>query len=113
MADEKKTPKPKRRDFQDVLTDLDNGQFHEQLSELWPKLVKAVLETHKAGTLTISLSVSTDSDRTVLVKPKVSTKVPTKSTHESVFFTDEEGGTHRHDPRQQTLTVVQMPKPNT
>lgn len=111
MADEK-TSKPKRRDFQDVLTDLDNGDFHAQLTELLPRVVKAVLETHKAGSITITLGITTDSDRTVLVKPKVSTKMPTKSTHETVLFSDEEGGVHRHDPRQQAFKVVQMPKPN-
>lgn len=110
MADEK-SPKARRRDFQDVLTDIDEGRFHEQLTEVWPRVVKACLETRKAGSLTITLAVETDSDRTVLVKPKCSTKMPTKGAHASIFFTDEEGGTHKNDPKQQTFKVVQMPKP--
>lgn len=100
----------KRQDFQDVLTDLDEGRLHEQLTALWPAVVKAVRENNKPGSLTLTLTATNDTGRMVVVASKVTTKLPAPATQPTIFYTDEEGNISRHDPKQQTLKVVNLKK---
>lgn len=101
----------KRRSFQDVLTDIDDGSLHEQLTELWPKVVQAVKDTNKPGELTIKLTAKLDRGTMLVVASKVTTKLPAPATNPTLFYTDEEGNTTRHDPKQQTLKMVTPIKP--
>jgi hypothetical protein len=96
----------KRIAFQDILTDLDDGKLHEQLTELWPQVVKAVRETNKPGALTVTLHAKLDRGQMVIVNPKVVTKMPAPATGPTIFYSDEEGNTTRNDPKQQVLRNV-------
>jgi hypothetical protein len=102
---------PKIRDFQDVLTDLDDGKVHEQLTKLWPEVVRAVRETNKAGTITLQLTAKLERGTMVVVVPKVTTKLPAPATSPTLFYTDEEGNVHRNDPKQLPLKNVTALKP--
>lgn len=97
---------PKATDFQDLLTDIDDGKLHTQLTELWPRVVKAVRETNKPGSLTITLNAKLDRGTMVVVTPKVSTKMPAPATGASIFYSDEEGNLSKHDPKQLPLKNV-------
>jgi hypothetical protein len=101
-------PKPTAatRDFQDVLTDLDEGRVHEQLTALWPAVVKAVRETNKVGSLTLTLTAKLERGTMVVVVPTVATKMPAPATGPTLFYTDEEGNLTRDDPKQIPLKVV-------
>lgn len=101
----------KTRDFQDVLTDLDDGEVHRQLTELWPQVVRAVRETNKVGAMTLTLTAKLERGTMVVVVPKVTTKMPAPATGPTLFYTDEEGNLTRNDPKQQTLKVVTQIKP--
>lgn len=89
-----------------MLQEIDDGRLHEQLTELWPSVVKKVIETNKPATLTLTLSVSSDGGRMVIVAPKVTTKMPTKTASAALFYTDEDGATYRNDPKQMPLKNV-------
>ena len=102
----------KRRDFQDVLTDIDDGRLHDQLTELWPKVVKAVRETNKPGSLTLTLTAKLDRGVMCVVAPKVSTKMPAPAVSPSIFYSDEEGNVTKHDPKQLPLKNVTPIKGN-
>lgn len=104
MADEKT---PKSRDFQDVLTDIDSGRLHEQLTALWPEVVKASRDTNKPASLTLTLTVTPGSGPMVSVSPKVSTKRPAPAASAQLFYTDDFGNATKDDPRQQKLKVVE------
>lgn len=104
-------PAPKRRDFQDMLTDLDDGKVHEQLTELWPKVVQAVRDCNKPGALTLTLHVKLDRGTMAVVAAKVTTKMPAPSMSATLFYTDEEGNTTRNDPKQLPLKNVTAIKP--
>jgi len=99
-----------QRDFQDVLTDLDEGKVHRQLTEMLPELVKAVVESRKAGFINLKITVRPE-NRQVFLKADVTSKIPRATTESTLFFPDEEGDLHRSDPKQQTLRDVPL-RPN-
>jgi hypothetical protein len=104
-------PDPKRRDFHDVLTDLNDGHVHEQLTALWAEVVKKVREVNKPGELTIKLSAKRERGSMLRVDAKVTTKLPAPATGPTLFYTDEEGNTTRNDPKQMPLRNVSALKP--
>lgn len=98
---------PKPRDWIDVITDIDGGRLHEQLTQLWPEVVKASRDTNKPASLTLTLTVTPGSGPMVSVAPKVSTKRPAPAASAQLFYTDEHGNATKDDPRQQKLKVVE------
>jgi hypothetical protein len=97
---------PKRRDFQDILTDLDNGRVHEQLSEIWPRVVKAVRENNAPGSITLTLTAKLDRGAMAVVASKITTKMPHPSAASTLFYSDEEGNLSKNDPKQLPLKNV-------
>lgn len=93
--------------FQDFLTDLDDGRFHEQLCTLWPKVIQSVMETGKKGSLTITLSANKEG-RMAIVTSIASIKTPAPATEKTMFFVGEDGVTTRHDPTQLPLRHVNL-----
>lgn len=101
--------KEARRSFQDVLTDLDDGRLHDQLTALLPKVVKAVKDANKSGSLTLTLHITPDAGSTVIMNAKVSTKLPAPGSSPTLFFSDEKGNPHKNDPTQLPLRAVTPP----
>lgn len=101
----------KERDFQDILTDLDDGKVHEQLQKQLQQLVKAVMETGCKGNLALTLNVKRENRGMVVVTAEVKTKLPQKATEATVFWPTEEGGLSRENPRQPTLKHVPLRPP--
>lgn len=99
-------PNVKRRSFQDVLTDIDQGRLHDQLTAAVPKIIEAVKETNRGGSLSLTLNFKPDSKGRVNVSGKVSRKVPEPSLGSTIFYTDDVGYPHLSDPRQMDLKVV-------
>lgn len=91
------------RPFADVLRDLNRGRTHTEASMAMQDLVAAVLDTGKAGTLTIKLKVeSAKSHNMVTIADDVTVKKP-QARAASIFFVDDEMNIRRDDPRQDTL----------
>lgn len=96
--------------FAAALAELDKGRVHARLSEQLHELTSAVQATGKAGTLTLTLSLSpikkgqTD---TLQLVPKVVLKAPTgdDETPTTVFFVDGAGNLTREDPTQMRLPL--------
>lgn len=97
-----------RRDFQDILTDLEEGQFHADLTTSFPELIRKVQEANLVGTLTITLKVK-PRGRQVDIIPSFTAKAPTRKTDPSVFFVDDEGTVTRSDPKQLPLRMAAKP----
>ena len=98
------------RSFQDVLTDLDEGKVHEQLTAQLPDLVKRVMETGKAGTITLTLRVKKE-NRMAVVNADVKVKLPAPATDSTLFYATEDGVLRRDDPKQPVLRNVSMTPP--
>lgn len=98
------------REFLDVLTDLDDGKVHAQLTRMLPELVKAVMDTGKSGSLSLTIKVKRE-NRMLLVTSDVKTKLPQPATESTLFYATEEGVLRRDDPKQPALRHVPMNPP--
>ena len=97
-ADEVRT-----RPFADVLRDLNRQRTHNEMSLALQDLVAAVLDTGKAGTLTLVLKVSSaKSHDMVVIEDDVRLKKP-QARAASMFFLDEHMNVMRDNPNQDTL----------
>jgi hypothetical protein len=92
-----------------ILQDIAGGTFHTRLSEQMQKLVTAVGDTGKKGTLTVTLTVSPvnkGNTENLLVSGRTVLKAPESDAEpSSVFFTDKNGNLRRDDPNQPALPL--------
>lgn len=93
------------REFIDILTDLDDGEVNIMLSKELPRVVAAVMETGRAGSLTLKIDIKREK-RMAIVKASVSTKIPAPDSESSIFYTTEDGDLCREDPRQLALRDI-------
>lgn len=98
------------RDFTDFLTDLDDGKVHHQLTLELRRLIKAVCDTQKAGTLTFKVKAKPDG-RTVIVMTDVRSTPPQPATGSTFFYPDEVGDLRREDPKQPPLRNLETKPP--
>lgn len=93
------------RPITDVLRDIRRGRAVEQATRLLAEVVRAVDETGKAGTVTITLTVKPEkgggSQKTIIAAVKA--KKPEGDIPEAVFFSDADGDLHRADPAQNEM----------
>jgi len=97
--------------FAQVLASISYGDAAATASTQLAELVKAVQEHERTGTLTITLEVKPrgkDSGQ-VEVTAKVTTKAPVRELAPSMFFTTEDGGLVRDNPRQKKFPFADTP----
>lgn len=99
-----KTP----NDFITILSLLDDGNVHANLTEQLRRTVGAVLDTGKNGRVTLTLSIEKEG-KVLLLSGKVSVKTPQAATEPSMFYADKHGYLQREDPQQVPLRGVAMP----
>jgi hypothetical protein len=89
-----------------ILMEHRGGGLHNEASEELQKVVAAVKETQKKGSLTITISVepAKDDEMSVVLMDALSAKAPRPSTKPSRWFTDDHGNVSRSDPRQPQIT---------
>lgn len=95
------------RDFQDVLTDIDEGRLHAQLTNQLAELVRACVATKKSGALTLTMNVKEEGN-VMVVGGSVKLKLPQPAAGASVFYATEDGDLRRDNPRQPVLRNVHM-----
>lgn len=93
------------RPITDVLRDIRRGRAVEQATRLLNEVVRAVDETGKPGTVTITLTVKPEkgggTQKTIIAAVKA--KKPEGDIPEAVFFSDADGDLHRSDPQQSEM----------
>lgn len=112
------TEKKATQDFAAVLMSHAKGRAHTEASSEMQRVIAAVRETGKSGSITIKLSFNSDKDNPDLIKVADSIKavVPVEARR-SVWFSDDDNSLHRNDPRQGSLfegeaEVERTPNPN-
>lgn len=96
--------------FADVVRDYRNGLLHEKLSSELAELTRAVVETGSKGEYTVKFALKADSGQ-VKMSVETKSKTPQRLTvGDAIFFTDDDGGLHRTDPRQGELSIVRDTK---
>lgn len=93
------------RDFQDILTDLDDGRVHEQLTARLRDVVNGCREAQLAGSITLKITIAPDG-RQFIITPKITHNIPTAKAGITMFFADENGDLRKDDPRQVPLRHV-------
>jgi hypothetical protein len=88
------------RPITDIMRDIARGHFVEQATEELQKIVLAVLEENKTGTLTLKIKVSKNDENQVFYDAEIDGKMPKQTLARTMFFVDSEGNSVRRDPRQ-------------
>lgn len=82
--------------FADWLAIQRKGTLASELAEGMADLNRAVLETGKSGTITLTIKVKPTGDEvSVTVSDEVKVKLPEHDRGQSIFFVDEDGNPHR------------------
>lgn len=91
--------------FTDILRDIRRGDVVHKLSEALAEVVRAVLDTDKAGSITLTLNIKPrgKGDNILIIEPKVSTKLPQAELPDAFFYTNLDGDLLRDDPTQTRL----------
>lgn len=96
------------RPFADVLRELSGGKVYEDLTTQLGEVVTAVMETGKAGEVSVKLSIKSNGEGSVRVLADVKQKVPQPNMGETLFFATSSGSLVRNDPRQPELPLREV-----
>lgn len=93
------------RPFTDVIRDHRNGKLVAELSERMARVVQAVEETGKPGTITLKLTIkpSKGEEGAFKVSPTISQGIPERDLPDALFFSDESGSLVRESPTQRGI----------
>lgn len=94
--------------FQETIVQINNGAAVAELSDALEKVVAAVRETGKSGSLTFTLKVAPASKGhtdVLLVESQVKTKLPEAERGMTIFYATDDNLLVRNDPKQQTLPL--------
>lgn len=92
--------------YTDVVRDIRKGRVVDAASEALALVTKGVMETGKAGSVTVTLTIKppkTRGDNAVTVSADVKLKEPRDDLPEAIFFADENGDLLREDPTSQRM----------
>ena len=89
----------------DYLGDLEKGRFLIDASRELQELLAAVIDTGKAGTLTLRLSLAPlgGGGEAIQVSGAINSKAPSAARVPTMFFITADGNLSRRDPRQGDL----------
>lgn len=97
-----------------TLQEIRNGASLEELSIELAKLLTAVKETGRAGSLVHKIVVKplqAGDSTTVQVEDEITAKMPKPQRKASIFYMTEDGRLQRSDPRQKEFNLQTIPKP--
>lgn len=95
------------------------GKTHADLTKAMQEVTAAVLDTGKAGTITLTIKVdlldkkgaAPGSTQQIRVADAIAVKVPQHPRPTSVFWTDKKGDLTRNDPASFDLGALRVPDP--
>jgi hypothetical protein len=101
-----------QKQFTDVLSELDRGEVVAELTKQLYAVVEGIKETHKPGSVGVTLGLSMTGRGSLTVVAKVSSKVPEVPPDPTTFFVDEDGTLMRDDPKQPRLPLGRRAEEN-
>lgn len=93
------------RPFTQFLQEQRRGGLHADLSDALNRVVAAVIETGRQGTLAVNLKIKPTGDGMVQVFDALKLGVPEPEKAASLFYVDEHGNVQRKDPRQTEMPL--------
>lgn len=103
------------RPFADWMVEQRKGALANDMAEGLNELVDAVNSHHKAGTLTLKISVKPahSGDGMVVVTDDVTVKLPESERVPVIYFVDGDANLSRANPAQPELALREVPPPAT
>jgi hypothetical protein len=94
--------------FTDILRDIRKGTPVTEATAALAAVVRAVDETNKPGSVTITLTVkpSKDGSAEKSLIAAITSKMPHSDIQPAIFFSDEDGNLTRIDPRQEEMPLA-------
>lgn len=88
-----------------LLATMRNGTANDRATDELEKLVKAVQETGKKGSVTLKFNVAKlkDGDTELQVEIKVASSIPVADIPKGIYYPGENGSLHRTDQRQLSM----------
>ena len=99
------------RPITDIMRDIARGHFVEQATAELQKIVLAVLEEGKPGTLTIKIKVAKNDENQVFYDAEIDGRLPKQTLARTMFFVDNDGNSVRRDPRQNEMFLQDANEP--
>lgn len=97
--------------FSQTLANMTRGHVDAFLTDEMGELVKAIMETHKGGEITLKLKlkpeIAAHEVQAITITPEVSKKMPSEKQVPAMFYPSHDGELHRNDPRQRLIPGVQ------
>ena len=93
------------RPFEQIIAEMRNGRFSQQLTSELDELAKAVHSTGKLGKLAISLTLKPSGENGIELEGKVSTTTPRPDIGKAFYFMDDNRELSRTDTRQREMQL--------
>lgn len=94
--------------FKQAMALLRHGDCEEEVNAKLTECLQATMDTGKASTLTIKLSIKPNGNGVVKVVDDIKATVPKFDKEPTVLFTDKNNQLVREDPRQQKLDLQNL-----
>jgi hypothetical protein len=94
--------------FTDTLGEIEGGIFLRELTAQFYDVVRACMDTRKAGAIKLAIKVSPTGKGSVELDAKMDASVPEHDRPSTTFFVTPEGTLMRDDPRQPRLPLRQV-----
>lgn len=91
------------RTIQDTLEELGGGEVLSALDAELQSVVRAVRDTRRQGTVSVSLKIKPNGQEAVMIEVKVDGKPPIKALPETTFFARQSGELLNRPPEQQDM----------
>jgi hypothetical protein len=107
--------KPVNENLKSIRIESDDGDLVPMLDfagDKFSELVRAVVDTNKAGTITMKISIKPSTAGALAAKAEVSMKKPKGLPAEALLWPTPEGNLLEDDPRQVKLPLVSVEVPN-
>ena len=94
-----------------VIAECDGGRLVEDGDDLLTKVVKAVMETRKAGAVKIALKIAPTGRGSIEIRADIDATIPEHDRNGTTFFVDGEAQLVRNDPNQPKLPLAEAEVP--
>jgi hypothetical protein len=98
--------------FTDVLGEMENGQLLYDLTEALYNTMAAVMDTRKAGGISLNITITPTGKGTVNVTGTFKSKEPEHTRSATTFFVGKDFSLQRGDPNQHKLPLREVETPS-
>jgi hypothetical protein len=96
----------------ELLIELENGQFEEDVNRQLRKVVAAVMETGRPGGIKLALTITPTGRASVKVTGAVAAKEPEHPRDATTFFVSDDNELQRDDPAQLQMPLREVRQPD-